>query len=216
MATVVFDFDSTLVSCESLEVILAPLLSPEDKRRLAEITEAGMKGSLPFHESLAARLAIARPRRRDVEAFATQVGDYITPGMDLLIPSLHEHRHQVWIVSGGFREAVLPLAERLDVPRERVLAICPDWSEDGDFLGLSQDDPMIRHKWQGAQAWRSQWPDPVVAVGDGMTDYELRGVGIADVFVAFTEHVRREEVVAVADHQAADCAELRRLLEKLC
>jgi hypothetical protein len=36
-----------------------------------------------------------------------------------------------------------------------------------------------------------------------MTDYLVRGVGAADVFIAYTETIRREPTVAVADYAAA-------------
>jgi phosphoserine phosphatase len=51
---------------------------------------------------------------------------------------------------------------------------------------------------------------PIVAVGDGATDLDMRGA--VDAFVAFTGFVRREQVVAKADYVVSDFLELRRLI----
>jgi len=216
---VVFDFDSTLIDCESLEAILASRLTADERARIARITAAGMRGELAFAESLARRLAVARPRRQEVKAFVRELPDHLTSGMDTLISSLISGGHEVWIVSGGFREVVLPLAEQLGVPADHVLAVQPVWAEDGRFAGLKPDDPMAQQKWQGVEAAQAEgrpWPRPAVAVGDGMTDHELWAHGLVDHFVAYTEHARREAVVTAAGFEAADAKELARILERLC
>jgi D-3-phosphoglycerate dehydrogenase len=43
----------------------------------------------------------------------------------------------------------------------------------------------------------------VIAVGDGITDWEIRRDGAADEFIAFTEFVTRPAVVARADFVAS-------------
>ena len=62
MATVIFDFDSTLIRVESLEEILRPQLEarPHLATAMEEITQRGMEGQISFRDSLEQRLAIAR------------------------------------------------------------------------------------------------------------------------------------------------------------
>jgi len=214
--TVVLDFDSTLVACESLEVILAPRLAgqPDLAARVAEITNAGMAGKMPFRESLHQRLALASPRLREVRAFADSAHERLTPGMEGLVASLVRRGVAVWIVSGAFREAMLPLARRLAIPEERVLGTRMRWSEQGELLGPDPTDPFAISKVDGVRALDPNWPKPRIGAGDGMSDYALAEAGLVDCFLAFTAVARRPEVVATGAPEARDCRALQRLIEE--
>ena len=39
----------------------------------------------------------------------------------------------------------------------------------------------------------------IIAIGDGYTDYELKREGVADTFIAYTEHIARDLVIKNAD-----------------
>jgi phosphoserine phosphatase len=214
--TVVIDFDSTLVSCESLEEILRPRLAgrPDLVREVERITNLGMAGEIPFAESLSRRLAIAQPRREDVRRFAAAARRFLTPGMDRLVADLRRRRVAVSWVSGALREATLPLARRLGVPARRVHGVRARWGRDGRFLGLA-DDPFSVSKAAGVKRVAPTWSRPRVGVGDGATDLELLRRGAVDRFVAFTQHARRKAVLVPGVAEARDVVELRRLLEDL-
>ena len=79
---VLFDFDSTLIDCESLDEILADLLvdRPAEAARVRAITDEGMEGRISYCESLRRRLAIAQPARGQVEAFGERAVRHVTPG----------------------------------------------------------------------------------------------------------------------------------------
>lgn len=217
MPTVVLDFDSTLVDCESLEEILRPRLAgrPDLVGEIHAVTEAGMAGTLPFADSLRRRLEIATPTLRDVKRFAAQAHRHLTPGMEALIAELSTRGAEVWIVSGALRESAIPLARRLGIPAARVLAVRARWRRDGRFLGLRDDDPFVRGKAEGVARVSETWPMPRVGVGDGATDLELLRRGAVDHFVAFTQHARRPSVVLAGVPEARDVAELRSHLERL-
>ena len=52
---------------------------------VAELTRSAMGGNVPFHEALAARLAIMRPSRTAVDAFlAVRRGTYLFVGLMML------------------------------------------------------------------------------------------------------------------------------------
>jgi len=214
--TVVLDFDSTLVACESLEAILAPRLAgrPELAARVAAITDAGMAGALPFRESLRQRLAVAAPTLAEVRAFAEGAHARLTPGMEELVSALHRRGVEVWIVSGAFREAMLPLAARLDVPEERVLGTRMRWTGAGELLGPDPSDPFGMSKVDGVRALDPPWPRPRVGAGDGMSDHALAEAGLVDHFLAFTGVVRRPAVVATGAPEARDARALLRLIEE--
>ena len=69
--TVIFDFDSTIIKLESLEVILKNKLEdcPEKMVQIKNLTDKGMSGEINFHESISQRLAIAAPDYVDLINF---------------------------------------------------------------------------------------------------------------------------------------------------
>jgi HAD superfamily phosphoserine phosphatase-like hydrolase len=209
VATVVFDFDSTLIDCESLDELLARVLAgrPERIARVHEITVAGMEGRLAFRDSLEQRLAIARPTRADVEAFGREAVGRLTPGMEALVTGL-AGRAEIWIVSGALRETVLPVAARLGVPPGRVLATRVAWSPEGTLERVMECRTKVEH----LQTRSEGWAPPRILVGDGMTDHAPHAAGLVDHFLAFTAVVRRAPVVATGAPEAADVAELEYLL----
>lgn len=54
MKNIIFDFDSTLIKKESLELILEPILqkSPAKLKEIEYITNLGMQGDISFRDSL--------------------------------------------------------------------------------------------------------------------------------------------------------------------
>jgi phosphoserine phosphatase len=215
--TVSFDFDSTLVACESLEEILKPRLAgrPDLVHQVREITDLGMAGAIPFAESLARRLAIAQPMRADVRRFASSAHRFLTPGMEALIAELRARRVGVSWVTGALREATLPLARRLGVRARRVHGVRARWGRDGRFLGLVPSDPFAVSKAAGIARTAAIWSRPRVGVGDGATDLELLRRGAVDRFVAFTQHARRKSVLVPGVPEAHDVPRLRRILADL-
>jgi HAD superfamily phosphoserine phosphatase-like hydrolase len=217
MATVIFDFDSVLIPVESLEVVLARSagLTDDDYAAIEALTTAGMEGSISFAESLEQRLAIAQPNLGTLMAFAWRLAEKPTAGAADLIAKLTAQGHEVWIVSGGFREMLLEVGARLGVAAERIHGVRALWSDDGDFEGLAPDSAFCRSKVEGLEELGASYDRPAIGVGDGATDLALRTAGLVDTFVAYTEHARREPVVAGADAEASSMVELGEVLATL-
>jgi phosphoserine phosphatase len=207
LPTVAFDFDSTLIACESLDELLARALAGRDAdaARVRAITNDGMEGRLSFRESIERRLAIARPARDAVEAFGVEATGLLTPGIAELVAGLAA---DVWIVSGAFREVLLPVAAHLGVPAARVLGTIARWSPSGALDGLVD----CREKADLLDGCTDAWPRPRTMVGDGMSDHAVFARGLVDRFIAFTANVRRPAVVATGAPEARDAAALGYLL----
>ena len=215
MATVVFDFDSTLVPVESLEEVLRACDLDEDRLRwVEEITRRGMEGELDFRASLEARLAIAAPTLDAVRIAGRALADGLTAGARECVAALHADGHEVRIVSGGFREVILPAARVLGLDPDHVHAVSVRWTPDGAFASLVEDG-FADSKVSGARSLHGAWPRPVIAVGDGATDMALATAGIADRFIAFTEHVRRDFLDEADAPEAGSMDELRAMLSEL-
>ncbi len=217
MGCLILDFDSTLVPCESLELVLARAraLSPAESAEIERITREGMAGRLTFRASLEQRLAVARPRCQDVLEVGDDLAGRVTDGAAEVVVATQAAGHRVVIVSGAFRDAALQAAGRIGIPPEDVYAVCPRWLDEGAFAGFDDGDLFATSKVAGVRAIDPPLPRPAVVVGDGATDADLRDAGLADRFVAYTEHVRRAPVVARADATVENMAALGALLDSL-
>ena len=83
---------------------------------------AGMTGAIGFRESLSTRLNMIRPSQKSLQEFIASHPVRLTPGIRELVACLHSRGTNVYLVSGGFREIILPAAEQLLISPDRVFA----------------------------------------------------------------------------------------------
>ena len=209
MPSIIFDFDSTLVSIETLDHLLAKKIQDAPtKAELAKITDLGMRGEIPFSESLVSRLKFATLTKSEVDAFARTVHKHLTPGMLALIENLHRKGWECWILSGGLKEIILPCAKLLGINTDHVNAVEIEWDDKGQFIKLKDSHPFNVSKVAGAKTLNLKFGSPSVAVGDGMTDFLLYDEGIVEYFVAFTCHKQHQEVIDKAAQVVGSVGEL--------
>lgn len=211
--TYVFDFDSTLVRIETLEALadLALKGAPDAAEVQAEIgrlTDRAMSGEVGFGEALRRRLAILPLTRAHVDSLVDRILDEGAPSVRRNRQWFLDNADRVVIVSGGFREVIAPIAARLGVVPDRVLCNDLRYDAQGRVVGVDDANPLSRAGGKAEAIRALGLPRPVVMVGDGWTDAEVKQAGAADRFYAFTEIVRREPVVAAADAVAASIDEL--------
>ena len=205
--TYVFDFDSTLVRIETLEALADIALAgvPDAaviRAEVAALTDQAMTGDLPFGEALSRRLALLPLTRDHVAELAGRILDEGTPSVRRNLRFFREHAGRIVILSGGFREIIAPLAAHLHVPAEQVL--CNDllYDAEGRVAGVDPANPLSQAGGKALALQTLGLPGPVVMIGDGWTDAEVKLAGAADRFHAFTEIVHRDRVVAAADAEA--------------
>lgn len=211
--TLVFDFDSTLVRIETLEALadLALAGAPDAAQTRAEIarlTDQAMAGEVPFGEALRRRLSLLPLTHDHVQALADRILDEGAPSVRKNLAWFRANAERVVIVSGGFREIIAPIAERLGISPERVLCNDLVYDADGRVTGVDDANPLSHAGGKPLAIQALGLPRPIVMVGDGWTDAEVKQAGAADRFYAYTEIVRRPPVVAVADAEVASMDEL--------
>jgi D-3-phosphoglycerate dehydrogenase len=202
--TYILDFDSTLVSVESLDELARISLEgqPDKETKLAQLhalTNQGMNGGLAFDESLRRRLELFAANRGHVEQVVELLKDAITDSALELEDWFEENADNVYIVSGGFADYIVPVAEELGIPASHVFANKFVYDAAGNIIGFDETLPTSKQGGKSEQVARLELAGPVVMIGDGMTDYEVRAKGMADEFWAFTQHVTRPTVVERAD-----------------
>ncbi|MGZ8363944.1 MAG: HAD-IB family phosphatase [Caulobacteraceae bacterium] len=214
--TLIIDFDSTFVGGETLDVLAEIVLAQDPDRdagtrEIAALTQAAMNGEIEFGEALRRRLAILCPSRAQVAEVAQTFRRRVTPSIARNAAFFRDHAERVFIVSGGFREVIEPVVADFGVSPDHVLANTLVFNADDRAGAVDDANPLAESGGKAAAVRTLNLDGEVVAVGDGWTDYEIRQAGAACRFHAFTEIVRREKVVAVADHVAASFEDVLRV-----
>lgn len=211
------DFDSTLIRTEGLEELATISLRGHPERvlrlkRVAELTEQAMQGELGFSDALQGRLELLEARSSHITELIERLSRKLTPGF---LSSFKRHAkfwsaHQLFIVSGGFKEYIIPLVARWNIRVKQVFANEFILGTDGRLSSPNANNPLAHSggKVKIARQLKKCYGSPLVIIGDGYTDYEVREQGAADRFFVFTANVCRSAVVAQADAQARTVAEL--------
>ena len=195
--SVILDVDSTLCAIEGIDW-LAAQRGAAIAARIAAVTERAMNGEIPLEAVYGQRLALVEPDATLLHRLGEQYLATISPGAEDAVRAMRDAGVEVAIVSGGIRQAILPLGERLGVGADRIMAVSVYIDEDGLYSTFDDASPLTTDRGKAWAARELALPAPVLAVGDGSTDLAIRPA--VDAFAAFTGHVRREPVVAGADH----------------
>ncbi|VTO12847.1 phosphoglycerate dehydrogenase [Brevundimonas vancanneytii] len=209
----IFDFDSTLVRIETLEALADLALkdapdAAERKARIAALTDDAMNGRIGFGEALKQRLDLLALRREHVETLTDRILDEATVSIRRNVDFFQRNAERIYILSGGFREVIAPLAERLGVASDHVLANDLIYDDEGRVTCVDAANPLSRENGKPEVIRALNLEGPVVMVGDGWTDAEVKIQGAADRFYAFTEIVSRAKVIEAADAVAASLDEV--------
>lgn len=211
--TFIFDFDSTLVAFETLE-LLAEIALPVGaegeavRAEIARLTDAAMAGEVAFEDALKRRLELLDLRREHVQAAADRAVAALTPSVARNAAFFRDNAERIFILSGGFREVIAPVAERLGVAPDRILANDLIYDAEGRVTGVDWANSVSRAGGKAEAVRALGLAGDVVLVGDGWTDAEVRLAGAVDRFHAFTEVVRRPRVVEAADAEARSLDEV--------
>ena len=192
MKLICFDCDSTLSSIEGIDE-LARIHGPEVFARVEAMTRDAMNGRVPLEEVFGRRLDIIRPGASDAAAIGGRYLANVEPSAKATVGVLVERGWTPVIVSGGFRQAIRPLADFLGVAR--VEAVDLHFGPDGAYNGYDAAYPTTRTggKLEVIRALRSELgPARVVMVGDGVSDLETRPE--VELFIGFGGFVARDRV----------------------
>jgi phosphoserine phosphatase len=177
---IVTDADSTFFRQEVIELI-AEHAGTRDE--VAAVTERAMRGELDFAASLRERVAtLAGVPVAALDKVRAAVE--LTPGARELVAACRDRGWAFGLVSGGFEEIVVPIAQELGIELVRANRL---EAADGVLTGRTVG-PVIDREAKAAtlREWAEDLGIPLeqtVAVGDGANDLGM--IGIAGVGVAF-------------------------------
>ena len=208
----IIDFDSTFTRVEAMdELILISMNGKEGASAAASeirrITELAMAGEMSFSDSLRSRVALLKANRQHLAELVNVLRDKVSESFQRNRPFFQEFGQQVFIVSSGFREFIVPIVSDFGIPEQNVFANSFLFDQDGQICGFDENNFLSQDKGKVKLLRELSLPGEVYVLGDGYTDYEIREAGLANKFFAFTENISRESVVTVADHRSASLEE---------
>ncbi|XP_055882091.1 phosphoserine phosphatase-like isoform X2 [Biomphalaria glabrata] len=203
---VCFDVDSTVIKDEGLDDLANYCgVGPQ----VEAMTLKAMGGGMTFREALTQRLNIVKPTRQTVENFIVDHPSTFSPNIKELIALLKSLNKQVYLVTGGFRSIITPVANDLNIPQEHLFANTLLFNEDGSYAGF--DTSSLTSESGGKARVVQHIKDTykvktVVFVGDGATDMEA--CPPSDGFIGYGGNVVRAAVKKNAAWFVTDFQEL--------
>jgi phosphoserine phosphatase len=207
--SVVFDVDSTLSGIEGIDW-LAMQRGSEVAAWSAALTDRAMRGEIPIEAVYGERMGKVRPTLSEIQRLGQEYVSRAAPRAEETLAAFKNANVSIAMISGGLREAILPLAASLGVDEAAVYAVSVFFDDRGNYKGFDEASPLTRQTGKKTTVSSMGLKAPVLAVGDGMTDCEMKSV--VDSFAAFTGFTRREPVIARADFVIETFDQLRDLV----
>lgn len=204
----IFDFDSTLVSIETLDFLIAKT-SHNQKEQIEKITQAAMSGQMTFADSLRTRFAGINLTKFEIEELRSEICSYITNGF---VSGLNQLKNDFdfYIISGGFLEIIYPAADALGISRQNCFA--NNFVFDGDkVVGFEEQNILAQNGGKPkivAQILAERSYDKIFMIGDGYTDLEVTKADPKITFCGFGQHAAREAVIKEASNFFYNVADL--------
>src|SRR5438132_3601253 len=163
-ASVVLDVDSTVCGAEGIEW-LAGKRGPAIANEIARLTQQATDGAISLESVYGHRLEMIEPSESEVVELARFYERRLAPRAAEVIGELRENGIRIVLVSGGIRQAVLPLGLRLGFTPAEVFAVRLAFDEDGHYSGFDDVSPLTTSAGKATVVQRLYLPRPVLAVG---------------------------------------------------
>jgi phosphoserine phosphatase len=169
-----FDCDSTLSRIEGIDELARRVGLGEE---MSKLTDAAMNGVVPLEAVFERRLSLIRPDQDSINWLADLYIAEIVEGVKEVFASLLSQDKAVHIVSGGLRQAILPLAQYLGLPESHVHAVDIYFNEDGSYRNYDLNSPLARTGGKAVVVGTLKGQCSLIMVGDGKTDMEAKQAG---------------------------------------
>ncbi len=200
----IIDFDSTFITKESLDELASHVLSRTRAdssvlEKIQQITNDGMSGKISFYESINSRLQLMMANRDDVHVVSKNLKDHVSPSFYRNKDFIYKHHKKIYVVSGGFREMLLPVLMEFGINKEHVFGNKFIYDDKDRVLGFDKKNPLTNLNGKAKIIKSLSLTGEVHAIGDGYNDYQLKASGVVSKFFAFTENIYRKNVCELAD-----------------
>ncbi|WP_026953994.1 phosphoglycerate dehydrogenase [Algoriphagus vanfongensis] len=209
----IIDFDSTFTQVEALDILGEISLDGDPKagdklQAIKDITDRGMEGSVTFRESLEQRLEILQATKSQISDLVDALRKKVSKSFERNKEFLQENAEDIYIVSNGFKDFIIPIVGEFGIKKENVFANDFVYDEQGNIVDFNRENPLSKNNGKAETIKKINLDGDIYVIGDGYTDYEIKASGLANKFYAFTENIHRDKVTSKADHVAPSLDEI--------
>lgn len=211
--TFIFDFDSTFIQVEALDVLCEVIYenNATGQQVLSEIqrlTDLGMEGKLSLKESLTKRIDLLQANRDHLGRVIADLKNKVSESVVRNRNFFKQHADNIYIISNGFKEIIIPIVQEFGIKADHVLANTFRFDHEGKIIGFDEKDELCENQGKVKKIKSLNLQGDAFMIGDGYTDYETLKGGVVSKFYAFTENVTRAIVVENADRHAPSLDEI--------
>lgn len=198
LPNLVVDVDSCATNIEGID-LLAEMKGKQTE--VVKMTTAAMNDEVPFEAVFGLRLEMIQPKETDLINLGRLYLETITPQVPEVIKIAQLLGINIHLMSGGYDQAIWPLAGYLGIPKNKVFANHLFFDEHGSYAGFDKTNPLCRKggKLTLIQQLKTQAQllGPIGIIGDGASEVETKPA--VDLCIGFGGHVAREKVKKDAD-----------------
>ena len=214
----IFDFDSTIISLETLDELANISLQTYKKsslQKISKITQNAMNGIIPFSEALSQRVKLINANQKHIDMLIKNLKNQISKSMISNLDFFSKNKNNIYIISGGFYEIIIPVVSILGIKNENVFANRFIYDNHKNIIGFDKKETMSKNTGKVDIAKNLNLPSPTIVIGDGWTDYQIKESGFAEYFIAYIEHVTRKKIIKNSDLVAHSFNDVLNFIEKL-
>ncbi len=209
----IFDFDSTFTEVEAMEELAEISLANDPEKELLiekikQLTDMAMDGNMPFNKSLKARIALLSAKKYHIGMLVNRLRKRVSHSFVRNKKFFKEERENIYIVSGGFKEFIVPIVKPYFVDPSHVFANTFVYDNKNNIVGADEDNFLSQENGKVKLLKQLKLQGNVVVIGDGYTDYQIYEAGLAHKFFAYTENVSRAKVLERAEWIAPSLDEI--------
>ncbi len=201
----IIDFDSTFTQVEALDELARISLKNHPDRekiykQIEDLTNASMEGKLSFSQSLEARVKLLQANREHLKQLITHLKKKVSTSFSRNTIFFKNHQDEVLIVSGGFKEFIIPVVTEYQIKKENIYANTFEFDDEGNIIGYDRTNPLSQEGGKVKLLKELKLEGDIYGIGDGYSDFQLKESGMIKKFFAFTENIERKSVAERADH----------------
>lgn len=188
-----FDVDSTLVTCEGVDWLA------ERKgvgREVSRLTQLSMDGTVSIDEVFEKKIDILAPTQEELRILADHYLKCLTEGAKELVDILLTLDKNLWLITGGLGDSILPLGAFLSITNIKSNTVLFD--QDGNYLGVDTTNVLTKGDGKALLVKEFDRKKSVAFVGDSVTD--LTTQPYVKTFVGYGGVAKREKVANKAKH----------------
>jgi len=219
---IIFDFDSSFLSRESIEILVETGLekmTDADRRacqaELGEVFSLTEAGKISRGQKIVQQLKIARIHPPEIQIAANRLQSYLLPGVVETLNCLLAEKKNIILFSRGIDQMLLPLVDQIGIPRENLFANQVIYQPD-QAVGVDETNPLflLNGKVFLAESLKNQQrlTGLTAVVGNCGADLSIQKSGIADYFIYFPNLNIDPAVRKDADFTIENFTQLRSLI----